>query len=402
MLPLKDIKVLELADEVAGPHCGMQLSDSGADVIKVEPLTGDLTRHRGVKIKGESALFLALNRGKKSIALNQENPRGREIVLKLAKDADVILENYGPGRADELGFGYSDIAKFNPRVVYCSISPFGTKGPYKNLPASELEIQGMAGYQWFLGEMGEPPVRLGSDLAGIDTGIWSFIGIIASLFSRNKTGVGQKIESSMLSNMIAMIVYIITAHFNPDSPGGFHFTGPFDHAETGYRTKDRAILFGMPLVPGKTEPAWESFCKQVGLGELLEDPYFKEKGMRMVGIGRDAQEFKPVIEPAMENWTSEEIRKIVEGLGGYFAMFKTYEDVFNEPQVKEVKMVEEIDHPVAKKIKVIGIPWKLKGTPAQIKSAPPLLGQHTDEILLDIGYSNEDIEAFRKSKIINE
>jgi len=401
MFPLKDIKVLELAEEIAGPHCGMQLSDSGADVIKVEPLIGDWSRHLGTRVKGESALFMALNRGKRSIAVNQEDPKGRGIILKLAREADVIIESYGPGKADELGVGYDLVAKLNPGVVYCSISPFGTKGPYSKLPASELEIQGMAGFQWFLGEMGEPPVRLGPDQAGVDTGIWSFIGIISALYSRNKTGVGQNIQSSMLLNMIAMMVYVITAHFNPDSPGGFHFSGPFDHAETGYRTKDRAILFGMPLIPGKQELAWESFCRQVGLGDLLEDPYFKEKGMRMVGIGRDAQEFKPVIEPALENKTSEEIRKIVEGLGGYFAMFKTYEDVFSEPQIKAVKMVEEIDHPAAGKIKVTGIPWKLLDTPAQIKSAPPLLGQHTDEILRDIGYSNKDIANLRESKIIN-
>ncbi len=251
------------------------------------------TRHLGEKIKGESALFLSLNRGKKSIAMDLKDVKGQEIVKKLAENADVLIESFGPGKAEELGLGYSQLSSSNPRLVYCAISPFGPVGPYAKMPASELEIQGMAGYQWFLGETGEAPVRLGADMATTSTGLWSFIGILSALLNSNKTGAGQKIDSSMMLNMLMMYGYVITAHFNPDFPGGWHFTGPFDHAETGYRTKDRALLFGMPITPEKMAPAWESFLKQIGLAELLEDPYFKEKGMRMVGIGRDAQEFGP-------------------------------------------------------------------------------------------------------------
>lgn len=400
MLPLQGIKVLELAEEISGTYCSMQLADAGADVIKVEPIGGDWARSLGVKIKGESALFLALNRGKKSIAVNLADPKGLEIVHKLAKKSDVLIENTGPGQAETRGFGYDKISQIVPKIIYCSISPYGPKGPYRDLPASELEIQGIAGYQWYIGEMGESPVRLGADLASVTTGIWSFVGIVSALYSRKKTGKGQKIDSSMFLNLITMESYIFTAHYNPDFPGGWHFTGPFDHQETGYRTKDRAVLFGMLLTPDKQQKAWESFCRQVGLEELLEDPYFREKGMRMVGIGRDAQEFKPVIEPAVENKTSAEIRKIIADVEGYCAVFKTYEDIFSEPQVDAVKMVEEIDHPVAGKIKVTGIPWKLLDTPAQIRSAPPTLGQHTNEILGDLGYSVREIGALKESKIV--
>jgi crotonobetainyl-CoA:carnitine CoA-transferase CaiB-like acyl-CoA transferase len=161
MKPLKEIKVLDLSEEIAGPFCSMQLSDGGAEVIKVEPIDGDWSRHLGEKINGESALFLSLNRGKKSIALNLQDAKGQEIVRKLAKNADVVIESFGPGKAEKLGVGYSQLSSGNPRLVYCAISPFGPVGPYADMPASELEIQGMAGYQWFLGEMGEAPVRLG-------------------------------------------------------------------------------------------------------------------------------------------------------------------------------------------------------------------------------------------------
>jgi len=248
--------------------------------------------------------------------------------------------------------------------------------------------------------VGEAPVRLGVDMATTTTGIWSFIGILSALFSRKKTGAGQKIDSSMFLNMIMMYGYVITAHYNLDFPGGWHFTGPFDHAETGYRTKDRALMFGMPIAADKIQTAWESFCKQVGLDALLEDPYFKEKGMRMVGIGRDAQEFKPVIESALENMTSAEIKKIVEGLSGYCAVFKNLEDVFNEPQVEAVNMLEELEHPAVGKIKVTGIPWKMLDTPLKIQGPPPTLGQHTGEILLALGYTAEDISTMKASKVV--
>jgi crotonobetainyl-CoA:carnitine CoA-transferase CaiB-like acyl-CoA transferase len=400
MTALKGIKVLDLSEEISGPFCSMQLSDGGAEVIKVEPIDGDWTRQLGEKIKGESSLFMSLNRGKKSIALNLHDSKGREIVLKLAKDADVLIESFGPGQAEKLGVGYSQLSPGNPGLVYCAISPFGTVGPYANLSASELEIQGMAGYQWFLGETGGEPVRLGVDIVGTTSGIWSFIGILSALFNRKATGKGQKIDSSQFLNMIMMYSYIITAHHNPDLPGGWHFTGPFDHQENGYKTADRALMFGMPIDAEKAQKGWEEFCRKVGLDELLEDPYFREKGMKMIGIGRDAQEFKPVIEPALENKTAAEIKAIVEGVGGYSAVFKNVEDILGEPQVAAVNMVQELDHPVAGKIKTIGIPWKLKDTALKMQGPPPTLGQHTEEILKAIGYGAKEISALKESKVV--
>ncbi len=400
MTPLKGIKVLDLSQEITGPFCSMQLSDGGAEVIKVEPVDGDWTRKLGEKIKGESSLFMSLNRGKKSIALNLQEARGRDIVLKLANKADVLIEDFGPGRADEMGIGYDRLSKENPRLIYCAISPFGTVGPYADYPASELEIQGMAGFQWFLGETGGEPVRLGVDMVGTTGGIWSFIGILSALFNRKTSGKGQKIDSSQFLNMIMMYTYIITAHYNPDLPGGWHFTGPFDHQENGYKTLDRALMFGMPIDAEKAQKGWEEFCRKVGLDDLLEDPYFKEKGMKMVGIGRDAQEFKPVIEPALENKTAAEIKAIVEGVGGYSAVFKTVEDILGEPQVAAVDMVRELDHPVAGRIKTIGIPWKLKDTPLKMQGPPPTLGQHTDEILRSIGCDAKEIGALKGSRVV--
>jgi crotonobetainyl-CoA:carnitine CoA-transferase CaiB-like acyl-CoA transferase len=378
----------------------MQLGDGGADVIKVEPIGGDWARSLGVKIKGESALFLALNRNKKSIAVDVTKEKGKEIVHRLAKESDVLLEELGPRKAEELGLGYDEMRRVNPKLIYCSMSAFGSSGPYKDRPASELEIQGMSAYQWFLGEPGGAPVRVGADVVQVTTGIWAFIGILTGLHYRRKAGIGQKLEISMLHGLIMAGSYFFMAHYNPDYWGGWFITGPYGPAERGYQTGDRPILFGMPLVPDKMGKAWEVFLPQIGLAELLNDPYFRENGMRLVGIGRDAQEMKPLFETHLMSKTSEELKEIVEGVGGYCGIFKTYDQIFKEGQVDADQMVLEIDHPVAGKIRTTGFPWKLLKTPAKIRLAPPALGQHTDEILTGLGYPKEEITALRQAKVV--
>ncbi len=400
--PLQGIKVLDLTEEIAGPYCAMQLGDGGAEVIKVEPINGDWSRFIGARIKSESALFLALNRNKKSIAVDINKTEGKKILQQLAKDTDILVESFAPGEADKMGIGYRKLKSVNPRLIYCSLTPFGTSGPYENKTASELEIQGIAGYQWYLGEPGEARVRVGADVAQVTSGIWAFIGIVTALLQRVKSGIGQKVETSMMHGLIAIGAYFCSAHYNPDYWGGPFIEGPYNHAERGYATKDVPIGFGMPLLPDKVQKSWEVFLNKVGLSELLKDPYFREKGMRLVGMGRDAQEMKPFFENTFLEMTSEEIREIVEGEGveGYCAIYKTYEHIFNEGQVVADQMVEEIEHPVAGTIKTTGFPWKLSKSPAQIRLAPPTLGQHTDEILINLGYSKKDIAALRQEMVV--
>jgi formyl-CoA transferase len=400
VLPLHGIKIIDLSEEIAGPYCSMQLADFGANVIKVEPLNGDWARNLGIKINGESALFLALNRNKKSIAVDIESTRGKQIIHRLTAEADVFLESFRPGRAEKLGVGYKWLSKIKPDLVYCSISAFGSSGPYKDRAASELEIQGMAGYQWYMGEPGEEPVRVGADVASVASGQSAFVGILATLYHKKKTGIGQKVETSMMDALVFCGSAMYAAHYNPDSWGGFMCTGPYDHPEGGYQTKDDPIVFGNLALHDRGDRAWIEFCQGVGLSELLDDPFFREWGKRMVGIGRDAQEWKPVLERAFEDKSAEELKEIVEKAGGQAGIMKNYEKIFSEPQVKAVEMVREIEHPVSGTIRVTGIPYKLAKTPGEIRTPPPTLGQHTNEILTGLGYSGEEIDSLKRANII--
>ena len=202
--PLEGVKVLELSEELAGPFCAMQLSDAGADVIKIEPLSGDWSRSLGMKIKGESVLYISVNRGKRSLAVDYTTDKGRDVVKKLMEKVDIVIESFRPGDADKMGIGYEDARRLNPKIVFCSISPFGCKGPYATRPASELELQGLAGYLSFVGELGEEPVRLGADVAAVNTAQFAFVAILTALYHRNKTGAGQKVEVSMLGTLLMM------------------------------------------------------------------------------------------------------------------------------------------------------------------------------------------------------
>jgi crotonobetainyl-CoA:carnitine CoA-transferase CaiB-like acyl-CoA transferase len=236
------------------------------------------------------------------------------------------------------------------------------------------------------------------DAAAVSSGQSATLGILSALYYRKKTGIGQKVETSMLGALMRYGSLNHAVHYNPESWGGV-VAAPYSLPETGYQTKDRPIIFGLALSQ-KGDQAWFDFCKGVGLEELLEDPFFREHGMRMVGTGRDAQEWKPVIERAFEDKSAEELRAIIEKAGGQAGIFKTYEEIFNEPQVKAVEMVQEIEHPVAGNIKMTGLPFKLSDTPGEIRTPPPMLGQHTEEILTGLKYPQDVIDELRRKRVI--
>lgn len=402
--PLDGIKVVELADDIAGAYCGMQLGDAGAQVVSLENRNGSWLRQVGPFIKGESALYMALNRNKESIGVDIEEEGGKEILFRLVRGADVLVHTLRPSEAMKLDITYQRIVQVNHRLIYCSITPFGEQGPYRDRAASELEIQGMSGYLWYMGEPGEAPVRVGADIANATAAMQAFVAILAALYSRANTGHGQKVEVSMLGTLLSTGSIWLGAHYNPDAWAGWMLSGPFDHPETGYQTKDEPIVFTLMSGKGLEEAkkAWERFAKEVGLGGLLEDPYWQEQGSRLLGIGSDAQEMKPVLESAMQNFTAEELVALIDRVGGVGNQIYSYPPLLGEPhpQVAATEMIQEMKHPVAGRIKVTGLPWKLSKTPGHLKSPPPRLAEHTDKVLTRLGYTQTQIDKFRAEEVI--
>ncbi len=394
---LAGFTVVDLTQGLCGPFGSMRLGDAGAEILKIEPLTGDSARTMGPPFIGdESAVFLSLNRNKKSLALDIHKPEGQDIVQRLVAKADVLLEDLGPGEAEKLGLGYAALQKINSKLVYCAISAFGEDGPLRNLPGAELVIQAMADYTNSLGRIGEPPVRLGTDVASMNTGIFASQAITAALFHRVRKGEGQRVAVSMLGTLLHMRGIMWTAMSDPDDWYGFHldhYTKPPEH---GYKTKDGHVYFG--LRRGNSED-WDRLLITLGMTEQLSDPRFADFGRNATSIGRYAAEVKPIWEEAFKEMTNEDVIKLIHEFNGDAVSFLDYPALMTHPQVQELKMIQEIDHPTAGTFKIIGPVWRFADTPAKIQSAPPTLGQHTDEILSGLGLPLGEIQRLRSAGV---
>jgi len=395
---LSGFTVLDLTQGLCGPFGSMRLGDAGAEIIKIEPLTGDSSRTMGPPFIGnESAVFLSLNRNKKSLALDIRKPEGQDIVRRLATKADVLLEDLGLGEAEKLGIGYSDLQKVNTKIVYCAISAFGEEGPLRNLPGAELVIQAMADYTNSLGRIGEPPVRLGTDVANLNTGIFASQAVTAALFHRMRKSEGQRVSVSMLGTLLHMRGIMWTAMNDPDDWYGFHldhYTKPPEH---GYKTKDGHVYFG--LRRGNSED-WDRLLVTLGMVEQLDDPRFADFGRQATSIGRYAPEVKPMWEHAFKEMTNDEVINLIHEINGDATAFTDYSSLLAHPQIQELKMVQEIDHPTVGKFRTIGPVWRFADTPAQVQSPPPTLGQHTEEILFSLGVTKAEVLQLKEAKII--
>lgn len=376
---LAGFRVLDLTQGLCGPFCTMQLGDAGAEVIKLEPPAGDFARQMGPPfIKGESAVFLSLNRNKKSVVLDIQNERDREVATRLAQQCDVMVEDFGPNAADKFGLSYDQLRDANPKLVYCSITPFGDNGPLRDAPGSELVIQAMAEYTASLGRLGEPPLRIGADVASLNTGTFAAQAILAGLFHRLRTGEGQRVSVNEFGSLLHMRGIMWTSMSDPDDWYGFHldhYTKPPDY---GYQARDGALYF--ILRRGNSED-WDRLVLSLGMEAALADPRFTDFGRAATSIGRYATEVKPVWEKAFQNRTRAEIIELVKSVGGDAVPIMDYPALVAHPQVAAISAIIEIEHPAAGRLKMVRPVARFSETPNTVRMPPPLLGQHTREVL---------------------
>ena len=383
--PLEGIKVVELAQIMAGPTCGMLLADMGADVVKVEKLPGgdDTRSYTEPSQGGESAAFMMLNRNKRGIAVNLKKPGGLEVVKRLLAGADVVTENYRKGTLEKLGLGYDVLEKLNPRLVYCAVSGYGRTGPYADKGGFDLIAQGFAGIMSITGEPGGPPVKSGTSIADINAGILAALGIVSALVARSTTGRGQVVETSLMEAAIQQTYWHASIFFatgvNPGPTGSAHLlTAPYQ----AFPTRDGWINVG-----GANQANWERVVKVIGAPELAADARFATNADRMKNLGA----LVPLIGDRLRMKTSAEWLAAFDAEGVPAGPVNRIGDMLSDPQVLARDMVIEVDHPKAGRVKALGNPIKFSATPGEAKRAAPLLGEHTREVLESLGYSAAQI-----------
>ena len=391
---LEGLKVVELADGFSVPFCGLQFADAGAEVIKVESPEGDRTRSIGPYTNDVSHLFLALNRGKKSVVLDLRTNEGRDAAKRLVSVADVVLTHFPPGVAEAYGLDYESLRGANPRLIYASMSDFGSHGPLADRTGSELSAQAFSGIWRYLGDMTSrearaalvEPIRSGSYVSSAWAGTYLFHGVLAALLARTKLGVGQKVESSLVGAAVAMNNNVWPVMSNPDKWIGFEIIGPMDEPDSGILAEDGRIN-GMVRPNRRADNAEKiaKFYRDLGLDP--DDPRLNPQSGLRFAKGEPGFE---LISSAYQKFTKAELfRMINEEVGTQAAPVHTYSEFVSHPQTQYVKMVIDVDHPKGGKFETLRPPWMLMSTPVVPAGRPPLLGEHTAEELRKLGMSDE-------------
>ncbi len=373
--PLEGIRVLDLTRILAGPYCTMLLGDMGAEVIKVEnPDGGDDTRAWGPPfLNGVATYFLSINRNKKSLTLNLKHPRGKTLLADLIRACDIVAENFRPGTLEKLGFPWEEIHRLNPRAVFCSVSGFGQTGPRRGEPGFDVVIQGEGGLMSLTGEPGGPPTKVGASVADITAGMLAAYGILLALLHRERTGEGQMVDIGMLDGQVAVLTYHASAYFAtgkvPTRRGNKH---PSITPYETYRCRDGYFTLGVG-----NDSLWRRFCDAMGLGNLRDDPRF--------AMNADRVHHREALQRRLDAlFAGRDLASTLEALrraGVPCGPINDLAQVFADPQVLAREMVVEVDAPGAGPTKVTGVPIKLSATPGSVRTPPPALGQHTDEVL---------------------
>ncbi len=384
--PLKGMRVLELAHIMAGPVCGLMLADMGADVIKVENADGgdDSRRFLPPDINGESAAFMMVNRNKRGIAVNLKHRKGREVVLRLVETADVLIENYRFGAMEKLGLGYETLREINPGLIYCEISGFGRTGPYAERGGFDLIAQGMSGLMGITGEgPGRPPVKVGAPVTDITAGILAAMGVIAAYTEKLKTGLGQRVDTSLFEAGITLTYWqsaiAMATGASPVPMGSAH---PLNAPYQSFQTSDGWINVG-----AANQANWLRLLAILGQQALSEDVRFATNKARMENLDALSDTLSPLFATrSTQEWLSD-----FEAAGIPAGPVLSIAQMHADPQTRARDMVTAVNHPVAGSMETLGLPIKLSGTPGGVVRAAPLLGEHTRETLLETGYTEDVI-----------
>lgn len=394
-LALEGIKVLDFTRHIAGPTCTQFLGDLGADVMKVEGLPlGDGSRETGPFQEGECIYFLSANRNKRDIALNLQQEGVKEVLWRLATQVDVIVENFRPGVLKAMGLDYDELKKVNPKLILCSISGYGSTGPGRDLPGFDQIAQGMSGLMSITGSAESGPMRVGLPIGDIGAGLQATIAILAAIVQRQQTGQGQIVETSLLQTLVSMLVYqgqkFLSLGEVAKGQGNDH---PITYPHGTFRTKDIPMnisAFGPKM--------WVKLCKLLNIEEYIEHPKFKDNTLRM----QNREELRAIIEERLATKTAAEWVEIINAAGIPCGPILNIDDVYAHPQVQHLGLIQETQHPVIGPLKVGGMGVRLQDSPQSVRHAPPMLGQHTAEILREAGFSEAEIEQFTATGVAQQ
>ena len=402
MRPLEDLRVLDISRALAGPYCSMMLGDFGADVIKVElPERGDESRNWGPPFvgdpyeiyPGESAYFMAINRNKRGITVNLKSSEGQEIIKRLAGESDVFVENYRTGSLEKMGLGYQDLRALNSRLIYCSISGYGRSGPYAQKPGYDFVIQAEGGIMGVTGPEEGPPYRVGISIIDITTGIFAATAILAALHARELSGEGQLIDISLLDTSVALLANVASNYLvggvEPSRMGNAHFNiAPYEV----FRARDRWFTLG-----AANARQWEMLCEVIDQPGLKNDPRFMTNMDRVANRAALAEILNDAFSKSDANEWIIKLQEVDIPSG----LINTVQDVFNHPQAAVREFKVETEHPTAGPVGLPGFPYKMSQTPAKLHRPPPMLGEHTEEVLIELlGYSAEKVALLKEQKVI--
>jgi len=391
-LSLDGIRVIDLSRVIAGPWCGALLADLGADVIKVEDTgPGDESRTWPPHKDGEAAAYLLFNRNKRGIALDLKTPEAVEVVKRLVKDADVVIENFRTGTMESFGLGYDVLERINPRLIYCSVSAFGRTGPRKDSPGYEALMQAFSGIMSITGEPGGQPVRAGVSFLDLTTGILCALGVSNAIIQREKTGLGQRVDGSLLETAVSLLAfhaegYLLTGALPRALGSGHPSLSPYRN----FKCRDGQWIF----IAAANDRFWQKLAKALGLTDLAADPRFEKNQGRVA----NRAELEGILEKTIGGLDREPLLKRLEEADVPATPVNTVDQVMNDPQTAERGIVQRVAHPKLGEIPVVGTPLHFSRMTPGVRTAAPLRGEHTDTVLASLGYSAAEIQSLRAKK----